>query len=74
MERNGRRAAALAAFHATPVPLTSRQKEDRFWCDPLYAGVSSFAGRTGVDGLEPFGYEADWGDVGWCGVDLRSGH
>jgi hypothetical protein len=74
MERNGRRAAASAAFLGTPVPLTSRQKEDRYWCDLVDPGVRTLAGSTGVCGLDRFGCDEDWVDVGWCRGDLRSGH
>ena len=74
MERSGRKATALAIFLATPVPLTSRPEEDRYWCDPVEAGVGTLAGRAGVYRLERFGCDEHWGDVRWSCVDPRSGH
>jgi hypothetical protein len=74
MERNGRRATALAAFLATPVPLTSRQEEDRYWCEPVSVGVHRLAGRASVYEIDRFGGDEDWGDIGWCCADQRSGH
>lgn len=74
MERSGRRATALAIFLGTPVPLTSRQEEGRYWCDPVDARVRRVARRAGVYGLDRLGCDEDWGDVDWSCVDLRSGH
>jgi hypothetical protein len=74
MERNGRRATALATLLATPFPQTSCQEEGRYWCDPVDARVLPLAGRAGVNELDRFGCEEDWGDVGWSCVELRSGH
>lgn len=74
MERSGRKATASAIFLATPVPLTSREEEGRYWCDPVDAGARRLVLTAGVCGLDRFGCGEDWGDVDWSGVALRSGH
>ena len=74
MERSGRRVTALAALLATPVPLTSRLQEGRYWCDPAGAGDHCLAARASVHELDPFGCDEGCGDVRWSCVDVRSGH
>lgn len=73
MERSGRKATDSAIFLAPPVPLTSREEEGRYWCDPLDAGVCRLVLTAGVYGLDRFGFGEDRGDVDWSCVDLRSG-
>lgn len=74
MGRNGRWATALGAFVATPVPLSSRQEEDRYWCEPMDAGAGGLAWRAGIHEIEQLGCDEDWVEVAWCRVDPRSGH
>jgi hypothetical protein len=64
----------LAAFLGTPVPLTSRQEEDRYWCDSVAPGIRGFAGNASVYGLDRFGGDEAEVDVGWSCSNLRSGH
>ena len=75
MERNGRRAAVPAVWLRALVPMTSREKEDRFWYDPGGRGAFGLAGGAArLFGFDCFGCDEDGFDIGWSCVNLRSGH
>ena len=74
MERSERRATPLTIVFGTPVPLTSRAEEERYWCDSGDAGVHSLAWNARFCGFDCVRGDEDWIDVGWSCVGLRSGH
>jgi hypothetical protein len=57
------------------VPLGSREKRDRFWCDLRTGGFDALGhGPLWLSSSESVAC-ADWADVTWTGEhSLRSGH
>jgi hypothetical protein len=74
MERNARRTQPAVILRAL-VPLTSRDREDRYWYDPGHRGAGWLAGSAdGAYGFDPVDPDEDGRNSAWICVGLGTGH
>jgi hypothetical protein len=74
MERNARRAEPGVRLRVL-VPLTSRDEEDRYWCDQGWRGALDPGATEGLFGFDSLESDEDWAvGAAWVCLDRRPGH